>query len=276
MNILVTGGKGQLGTELSKLLPDAIFVGSKDLDITIYSDVQNFVKQNNIDTIINCAAYTNVDGAESDKYRANQVNALGPRNLAETGRNLIHISTDYVFDGNMKRPYNEKDKPNPKSVYGYTKMMGECSVLQAQQPAIIIRTSWLYSDHGKNFLTTMQRLGKERPELNVVNDQIGTPTYAFDLAKAIVDIIPQIDLKNSGVYHFSNMGVCSWYDFACEIMKLSGLDCKVNPIPTSQYPTPAKRPNYSVLDKSKIKKTFGIKIDDWQDALVRCINEQVR
>ena len=273
MTILVTGGHGQLGSELSDVLPNAIYAGSKDLDITKWSDVQNFVKQNNIDTIINCAAYTNVDGAESDQYRAKQINAFGPRNLVETNCNLIHVSTDYVFDGNISRPYNEKDMPNPKSVYGYTKMLGEREVLFAKQPAIVIRTSWLYSKYGKNFLKTMQRLGAEKSQINVVNDQIGNPTYAADLARAIVDIIPQMNLKNKGIYHFSNEGACSWYAFACEIMKLSGLNCVVNPIPSSQYPTIARRPFYSALDKTKIKDVFGIKIDTWQNALNRCINE---
>ncbi len=276
MNILITGANGQLGGELVNLLPNAIATTSKDLDITKQKDVDRFVRKNNIETIINCAAYTNVDGAEKDVFNAFWVNSRGPKFLAQSGCNLIHISTDYVFDGNANVPYKTTDKVCPVSVYGRTKAIGEKAVLKYARVPVIIRTAWLYSQNGKNFFKTMQRLGTEKPEINVVNDQFGTPTFVADLASAIVQMLPQISESCSGVYHFTNMGQCSWYDFACEIMKKSGLKCKVNPISSSEYPTAAKRPMYSVLDKTKIIETFGLKIPDWRDALVRCINEKVR
>lgn len=271
MKILVTGGTGQLGTELSKRLPDAFCTGSKDLDISDQDAVRKFVIQNNIDTVINCAAYTATDAAENNYAIAKQVNCIGAKNLANWSQNLIHISTDYVFDGTANRPYKETDTVHPLGVYGMTKLMGERAVMANARNAIIIRTSWLYSLNGKNFLKTMQKLGAEKESIGVVADQIGTPTSAGDLADAIVQIIPQIRPENRGIYHFSNEGQCSWYDFATEIMKVSGLQCRVNPIPTSQYPTLVQRPAYSVLDKTKIKHTFGLKISDWQDALARCV-----
>ncbi len=274
MNILITGANGQLGTELSGLLPNAILTDAKELDITNKNAVSRFVKRHNINTIINCAAYTAVDAAEDNIIDAVKINAIGPENLAKTGRKMIQISTDYVFDGSAKRPYKTTDKPFPLSIYGYTKLLGERAVSRFAHEHVIIRTAWLYSPYGKNFVKTMQKLGAEKSEINVVNDQFGTPTYAADLAQAIVEIIPQIDEKKSGVYHFTNMGQCSWYDFACEIMKKSGLQCKVNPIPSSQYKTAAPRPLYSVLDKTKIIDTFGITTpDDWKDGLARCIRE---
>ena len=271
MKILITGANGQLGTEITKLLPDAIAATSKDLDITKEREVRSIVKDNGIDTIINCAAYTAVDAAEYDVFKATSINVDGTKFLAQTGCKLVHISTDYVFDGASNTPYKTTDKPYPLSVYGFTKMLGEKAVLRYSPVSVIIRTSWLFSQNGKNFFKTMQRLGAEKTEINVVNDQIGSPTYAPDLASAIVEILPQINDFNSGIYHFTNMGQCSWYEFACEIMKKSGLKCNVNPIPTSEYPTDAKRPMYSVLDKSKIQETFGLKIPTWKDALVRCI-----
>lgn len=270
---LITGCKGQLGTELSKLLPDAICADVDVLDITDENAVQDFVKNNNIDVIINCAAYTAVDKAESDVELATKINIDGPRNLAKTGAKIIHISTDYVFDGTNHTPYKTDDKTNPVSVYGKTKRAGELAVLENANIAVIIRTAWLYSANGNNFVKTMRRLGGEKSELNVVADQIGTPTFAADLADAIVKIIPQMTVENSGIYHFTNEGVCSWYDFATEIMKLSNLDCIVNPIKTEQYPTPAARPFYSVLDKDKIKSVFGINIKHWKDSLIKCINQ---
>ncbi|MBO4683348.1 MAG: dTDP-4-dehydrorhamnose reductase [Alphaproteobacteria bacterium] len=276
MKILVTGGTGQLGLELIKLLPDAICTGSKDLDITNQDAVRKFVIQNDIDTVINCAAYTAVDAAENDYATAKQVNFVGAKNLANWAQNLIHISTDYVFDGAANRPYRETDTVHPLGVYGTTKLMGERAVLANARNAIIIRTSWLYSLNGKNFLKTMQRLGAEKKSIGVVADQFGTPTYAADLAVAITKIIPQMKPENAGIYHFSNEGQCSWYDFASEIMKQSGLQCRVEPITTSQYPTPARRPQYSVLDKTKIKNTFGLEISDWKNALARCINSKTK
>ena len=276
MNILVTGANGQLGMCLRNLLPNALFTGHDDLDITDENAVKDFIKTNKVKTIINCAAYTAVDLAEDHPVVAKKVNIDGPKNLAINGDRLIHISTDYVFDGNSKVPYKTTDNTHPLSVYGATKLVGEKVVAKYARQYVIIRTSWLYSPYGKNFVKTMQRLGAERDVLNVVSDQYGTPTYALDLAKAIVQIIPQMNRKNNGVYHFSNMGQCSWAVFADEIMKKSGLGCKINPITTEQYPTAAKRPQYSVLDKSKIQREFSIEIDDWQSALCRCINEMQR
>ena len=270
---LITGCKGQLGTELSKLLPDAICADIDVLDITDESAVQKFVHDNNIDIIINCAAYTAVDRAESDIELATKINVDGPRNLAKTGVKVIHISTDYVFDGTGHTPYSPDEKTNPVSVYGKTKRAGEIAVLENTSVAVVIRTAWLYSPYGNNFVKTMRRLGGEKSEINVVADQIGTPTYAADLADAIVKIIPQMTAENSGIYHFTNEGVCSWYDFANEIIELSNLKCIVNPIKSSQYPTPAARPFYSVLDKNKIKSVFGINIKHWKDGLKRCIYE---
>ena len=270
---LITGCKGQLGTELSRVLPNAICADVDVLDITDENAVQNFVRDNNINVIINCAAYTAVDKAESDIELATKINVDGPRNLAKTGAKIIHISTDYVFDGTGHMPYTTDEKTNPVSVYGKTKRAGEIAVLENNSVAVVIRTAWLYSPYGNNFVKTMRRLGGEKTEINVVADQIGTPTYAADLADAIVKIIPQMNIENSGIYHFTNEGVCSWYDFANEIIGLSNLNCVVNPIKSSQYPTPAARPFYSVLDKEKIKSVFGINIKHWKDGLKRCIYE---
>lgn len=270
---LITGSNGQLGTELSKLLPEAILTDVNDLDITDEEAVKNYVKKNNINTIINCAAYTAVDKAEDDEQVATKINVDGPRNLALSGASVVHISTDYVFDGSAHKPYQPEDKANPVSVYGRTKLAGETEVLKYAQKAVIIRTAWLYSSYGNNFVKTMLRLGKEKESLNVVADQIGSPTYAADLAAAIVKILPQMSLENKGIYHFTNEGVCSWYDFAHKIMELAGLDCKVNPIPSSAYPTKANRPFYSVLDKNKIKNTFNIEIEHWEDSLKKCLKD---
>ncbi len=272
-HILVTGGNGQLGSELKNLLPDAVFTDFSDLDITNFNAVMDFVKNNNIDTIINCAAYTAVDKAEDEPELAAKVNTVGPENLAKTGCKLIHVSTDYVFDGCGHQPYQPDDEANPVSIYGKTKLAGEQAVLLSAKEVVIIRTAWLYSSFGNNFVKTMRRLGAERESLNVVADQIGTPTYARDLAEAIVAVLPQLNEQNKGVYHYTNEGVCSWYDFAHEIMELSGLKCKVCPIPSSAYPTKATRPFYSVLDKSKIKSTFGIEIPHWKESLQKCLKQ---
>ena len=270
---LITGCNGQLGTELKKRLPDAICADVDALDITDAAAVDKFVRENNVDLIINCAAYTAVDNAEDNPDLAGKINIDGPRNLARTGAKIIHISTDYVFDGMGYRPYSEMDETKPISVYGKTKRAGELAVMENADVAIVIRTAWLYSPYGNNFVKTMRRLGTERDMINVVSDQIGTPTYAGDLADAIVQIIPQMKPENSGVYHFTNMGVCSWYDFAVEIMEKSGLKCVVNPIKSSEYPTRAVRPFYSVLDKSKIQNVFNIKIDHWKKGLDKCIEQ---
>ena len=273
MKILITGANGQLGTELSKILPNALLTDFKDLDITDSCAVNDFIKKNKVETIINCAAYTAVDDAEDNFLQARQINAFGPRNLASTGCKLIHISTDYVFDGKANTPYAPKDLTNPQSVYGLTKRMGEMYVMNNAEKYVILRTAWLYSPYGKNFVKTMRRLGAEKDSIGVVCDQIGTPTYAADLAEAIVMIMPQIHKKNSGVYHYTNLGQCSWYDFACEIMKMSGLKCQVNPIKTSEFPTKAVRPQYSVLNKNQTIQMFDITIPQWQEALKRCIKE---
>ena len=271
--ILVTGANGQLGTELKKLLPDAVFTDVAELDITNLEAVKHFVTNNNIETIINCAAYTAVDKAEDDVELAQKINEEGPRNLALSGAKIIHISTDYVFDGKNYQPYLPEDTTNPVSVYGRTKRAGELAVLENAQIAIVIRTAWLYSAHGNNFVKTMRRLGAEKESLNVVIDQIGSPTFAGDLAQAIVTILPQMNESNKGIYHYTNEGVCSWYDFATEIMSLSGITCKVMPIPSSAYPTKATRPFYSVLSKEKIKKVFNIQIAHWKESLVKCLKQ---
>lgn len=271
--ILITGAHGQLGTELSKLLPGAVLTDVAELDITNLVAVQKFVQENNITTIINCAAYTAVDKAEDDVDLATKINVLGSENLAKTGCKIIHISTDYVFDGKGYKSYTPEDEPHPISVYGKTKRAGELAVLQNAKEAVIIRTAWLYSPYGNNFVKTMRRLGAEKESINVVNDQIGTPTYAGDLAEAIVKILPQISESTKGIYHFTNEGVCSWYDFASEIMEQSGLKCQVNPIPSSAYPTKANRPFYSVLDKSKIKEVFNINIQHWKKGLEKCLKQ---
>ena len=271
--ILVTGANGQLGTELKKLLPAAVFADVEDLDITDSKAVKRFVADNEIEAIINCAAYTAVDKAEDESELAQKINAIGPENLAKTGCKIIHISTDYVFDGKGYKPYQPADKTNPLSIYGKTKRAGEEAVLANAKISVVIRTAWLHSAYGNNFVKIMRRLGAEKESLNVVCDQIGTPTFAGDLAAAIVAVLPQMDESNKGIYHYTNEGVCSWYDFAVEVMKLSGLKCRINPVLSSAYPTKAARPFYSVLDKTKIKETFKIEIPHWKESLVKCLKQ---
>lgn len=270
--LLITGCNGQLGTELRALLPQAAGVDVPELDITDRAAVQTFVKEHNVDTIINCAAYTAVDKAEDEPEKCRKINVEGVKNLALTGAKIVHISTDYVFDGTGCRPYVETDGTNPVSVYGRTKLDGEKAVLENAETGVVIRTAWLYSPYGANFVKTMRRLGAEKDQISVVEDQIGTPTYAADLARTIVDLLPQMKAGAKEIYHYSNEGVCSWYDFAHEIMKLSGLKCRVDPIETAQYPTKAKRPFYSVLNKSKIK-SLGIEISHWQESLEKCLKK---
>lgn len=270
---LVTGCNGQLGTELKKLIPDAIFTDRDELDITDADAVNAFVRAHNIDTIINCAAYTAVDRAEDDAELAQKINVDGPRNLAAAVKKIIHISTDYVFDGTAHRPYAPDDAPCPVSVYGRTKLAGECAVLDNAECAVVIRTAWLYSAHGNNFVKTMRRLGADKESIGVVADQVGTPTWAADLAAAIVKILPQMNESNRGVYHYTDAGVCSWYDLAVAVMDMSNLKCVVRPITTAEYPTPAIRPAYSVLDKSKIMKTFGVDVPHWQRSLKQCLTQ---
>lgn len=284
MRILITGAYGQLGNEINCLTKEFqdwqfLFTDVDTLDITNESELEDWFQNNKPDFIINCAAYTAVDKAETDIETAEKVNSLAPKLLAKQakkfGTKLIHISTDYVFDGEAFTPYSEDDHVNPKSVYGKTKLWGEQNCFEENPDTIVIRTSWLYSAFGNNFVKTMLRLGKERGQLNVVFDQVGTPTYAADLASAILEIIA-ITVKNPekfvpGIYHYSNEGVASWYDFAKAIFEVSGVSCNVSPVLSNQFPTAAKRPNYSVLDKSKIKNTFGITVPYWRDSLKNCV-----
>ncbi len=281
MNILVTGASGQLGSEIrEKSIKYSqykfFFEDSKSLDITDFDKVEVFVVENNINVVINCAAYTAVDKAESEELNAESVNSLGVQNLVSALKGkgkLIHISTDYVFNGKSYEPYKEEDNVDPIGVYGKTKLLGEEYILTSEVESIIIRTSWVYSSFGNNFVKTMLRLGKERNELYVIFDQIGSPTYARDLAQVCLNAIDKDFSKLSKIYHYSNEGVASWYDFAKAIMEISGINCKVKPIETKEYPTPAKRPNYSLLNKSKIKKEFNITIPYWRDSLNDCIKK---
>lgn len=281
MNILVTGANGQLGNEMRRLGAvspnNYIFTDVAELDITDATAVSEAVKGNGIEIIVNCAAYTNVDKAESDDAAAVLINATAVANLAaamkEVGGTLFHVSTDYVFgiDGNTPR---REDMPTaPLGVYGRTKLMGEEAIEKSGCKALIFRTAWLYSEYGNNFLKTMLRLTAEREQLNVVFDQVGTPTYAGDLALAIFSIIEAgVYPGNEGIYHFSNEGVCSWYDFAMEIAAAAGnTDCRISPCHSSEFPSPVTRPPYSVLDKTKIKKTFDIDIPHWRESMEYCI-----
>jgi dTDP-4-dehydrorhamnose reductase len=286
MNILVTGSNGQLGSEIKDLAKTYInfsffFTDSKDLDICNSIQLETYIKDENINTVINCAAYTAVDKAEQDAEIAERVNSIGVLNLVNALKKvdgkLIHISTDYVFDGDYFLPYKESDPVSPIGVYGATKRVGELSVINSDIDSIVIRTSWLYSSYGNNFVKTMLRLGNEKENLGVIFDQVGTPTYARDLAKICLEILSGSTSeninKNGNLYHYSNEGVASWYDFAISIMELGGENCKVKPIQTKDYPTLAKRPHYSVLNKSKIKTDFKIKIPYWRDSLKDCIEK---
>ena len=282
--ILITGANGQLGCELQKLIPlypqFRFFPTDVDtLDLCNKQAIESFVDKNNVDYIINCAAYTAVDKAEDDIDLCYLINKDAVQNLAEAAfgkSKIIHISTDYVFDGTSNKPLWETDKTNPQSVYGKSKLDGEQILQQTSPESIIIRTAWLYSSFGNNFVKTMIRLGKEKESLNVVSDQTGTPTYSADLAKAILHIIEESEKNNvfhSGIYHYSNEGICSWYDFCLKIHELAGIKtCKVNPVSTAEYPTKAVRPVYSVLDKTKIKETFNLKIPHWEESLEMCLN----
>lgn len=286
--VLVTGLNGQLGQCLQARVNDypqfAIdFVTRKQLDLSKSESITAFFKDKTYDAIVNCAAYTAVDRAESESEQANQVNHLAVKQLAEVAKlhdaTLIHISTDYVFDGQNYQPYQESDKVDPKSVYGLTKLKGEQAIQAINPKGCIIRTSWVYSEYGNNFVKTMLRLGQERELLNVIYDQVGAPTYAGDLAKAILDILAQQQLmtnkkkSSTTLYHFSNEGVCSWYDFAKTIFELRNIRCKVSPIETKDYPTPAKRPHYSLMNKTKIKHEFAVTIPYWKDSLKTCLTE---
>ena len=280
MNILVTGSNGQVGSEIRELSSEYeykfFFTDRNSIDITCKDSIRDFCKINSINVIINCAAYTAVDKAETDVENADIGNRKAVKKLSivsqELNIKLIHISTDYVFDGRNFKPYCEEFQTNPQGVYGKTKLDGENEMRDINpKNSIIIRTSWVYSSFGNNFVKTMLRLGKEKESLGVIFDQVGTPTYAKDLAKAILDIVPQINNDKVEIYNYSNEGVLSWYDFAKEIMKMAKLDCKINPIETFQYPTPAIRPHFSLLNKSKIKSTFNIEIPYWKDSLDECL-----
>ncbi|PTN06326.1 dTDP-4-dehydrorhamnose reductase [Mangrovibacterium marinum] len=284
MKVLITGANGQLGSEIkarSEQFPgiDFLLTDVDELDLTDFEAVRAFIEEHKPSFIINCAAYTAVDVAETDVELASLINTKVPAFLGKLATaidaKVVHVSTDYVFDGTACTPYEEADLVDPDSVYGKTKLNGEIALVKENPKAIIIRTSWLYSSYGKNFAKTMIKLGIERDELKVVVDQVGTPTYAGDLADAILMIIDKAlaDAASwkGGIYHFSNEGVCSWYDFAKAIHEIYGIDCNVRPISTDEYPTPAKRPAYSVLCKKKIKRNYGITIPYWRDSLKDCI-----
>jgi len=281
MKLLITGSKGQLGSELELLaegLPQVtcIATDSKSLNITDLAAVTAFVQDHAIDVIVNCAAYTAVDQAETDKDAADAVNCDAVAGLAQVaadlGCKLIHVSTDYVFDGAGCTPYLATDPTSPVNYYGASKLKGE-QAMQRINPAnsLILRTSWVYSSFGNNFVKTMLRLGSERERLNVIYDQVGVPTYARDLARFILEKAIYTENPSVNIYQYTNEGVCSWYDFAYEIMQLAGLDCKVYPIPTSAYPTPAKRPHYSLMDKEALKADFDTEIPYWKSSLTECV-----
>ena len=280
IKILVTGGNGQLASsikDLEKFHDNLIFIYTDclELDITKKQDIVNFFNQyDKIDYCINCAAYTAVDKAESEEELANSINSIGAKNLAETCKQnestLIHISTDFVFEGFSRNAYLETDIAQPISVYGATKLKGEQHIIKINPKYFILRTSWLYSEHGNNFMKTMLKLAKDRDVLNIIGDQIGTPTYATDLATVIINIITT-NTTDYGLYHYSNEGVASWYDFAKAIFDIKGVNIKTNPVPTEVYPTVAKRPVFSVLDKTKIKQILGIEIPHWKVSLKKAI-----
>lgn len=278
--ILVTGANGQLGNEMRNLSSTDpanryLFTDVQELDITDLARVQAFLSENVVDYIVNCAAYTAVDKAESDIELCRKINAFAVENLAKAsaaiGARMIHVSTDYVYSGTHYMPYVESDAVAPTSVYGVTKLEGEQLLLAANPASVILRTSWLYSPYGNNFVKTMLRLGREREKLSVVFDQVGTPTYAADLAAAIVTILNAPEFI-PGIYNFSDEGVCSWYDFTLTIHRMAGIDtCRVSPIDTADYPSAATRPFYSVMNKKKIKATYGVKIPHWEESLQKCI-----
>lgn len=282
--LLVTGANGQLGNSI-RLLADKypgynfLFTDVDTLDITDPVAVRAMIKDNGVDYVLNCAAYTAVEKAEEDEALCRRINAFAVRVLGEAaqeaGAKMIHVSTDYVFSGTACRPYVETDATRPVSAYGRTKLAGEKALLEVCPEAVIVRTAWLYSEFGNNFVKTVLRLGKERDELRFVFDQIGTPTYAGDLAAALLAVVAAGE-RNAfvpGIYHFSDEGVCSWYDFTVKILQLAGIDCRVLPIETSEYPTKAVRPPYSVLNKRKIKQTYGIAIPHWEESLRLCLSK---
>lgn len=278
MKVLVTGAKGQLGTaiRISREAPDdATYIDLDELELSDTEAVNRYINELKPTVIINCAAYTNVDGAEDDYATADAANRQAPANLANAalavGATLIHISTDYVFDGNASEPYTEESATHPLSVYGATKLAGEQAITQSGCRHIIIRTAWLYSPFGRNFVKTMMKLTHDKPSLKVVADQKGSPTCALDLADAICHIIRHNKLDQQGIYHYSNQGTCTWHEFATEICREAGNTCDIAPCTTEEYPTRAHRPHYSVMSTEKIRSTFGIDIPQWRDSLHTCI-----
>jgi dTDP-4-dehydrorhamnose reductase len=288
MRILVTGKNGQLGKSIHKIVAnneetdEFVFVGREELDLSSADSITSYFNHNNFDIIINCAAHTAVDKAEEEAVPANQINHFAVAQLAQIAKiqqaKLIHVSTDYVFDGEGDKPYTETDATNPINIYGKTKLAGEQALKEIMPTgAIIIRTSWVYSEYGNNFVKTMLRLGQERDELSVVSDQIGSPTYATDLANAILGIVQNVAFKEAEhetqVYHYSNEGGISWYEFAKEIFELADIQCSVSSITTEQYPTPAKRPKNTIIKTDKIAQSFGITSIFWRNSLRKCLNE---
>jgi dTDP-4-dehydrorhamnose reductase len=281
IKVLVTGSNGQLGSEIQSLAPvyphlDITFCDIEELDVTNYNKIDAFIAKHQFNLLINCAAFTAVDKAEDEQKMAAKVNAEAVQHLAVAAVKYhcypVHMSTDYVFSGSHHQPYTEEDIPDPSSVYGKSKLLGEQYFYDISRRGLIIRTSWMYSSFGNNFVKTILRNGKDMNELRVVSDQVGSPTYARDLALHLLQILPEAIKQNkSGIYHYSNEGVCSWYDLAIEAVRIAGFECEVRPVNTSEYPTKAPRPFYSVLDKSKIKKDFGITIPHWKDSLKRCL-----
>ena len=281
MNILITGANGQLGNEMRRVSINSknryIFTDVAELNITDKAAIRKMIDGEKISVVVNCAAYTNVDKAEDDETTADLLNNKAVRNIAEACKEfdatLIHISTDYVFQGDKNTPRKEDEPTNPMGAYGRTKLAGEESVKHSGCKYIIIRTAWLYSPYGKNFVKTMRKLTSDKDSIKVVFDQVGTPTYAGDLADVIYKIIEDNMLDKTGFYHFSNEGVCSWYDFAQEICAFSGNTCDIEPCHSDEFPSKVQRPSFSVLDKTKIKETFDVKLPYWKESLKRCINE---
>lgn len=283
MQILVTGSNGQLGSELRELAPlykdyQFLFTDINELDITSVDDISRYFKGKKIGCVINCAGFTAVDQAESDVMGANLLNGLAAGYLAEAASNakalMMHISTDYVFDGKNHKPYSESDATGPQTAYGKSKLNGEVEVIFNASRSVIIRTSWLYSGYGHNFVKTIIKKARETGSLSVVYDQIGSPTYAADLAKALLDMIPRLPSRVRGeIYNYSNEGACSWYDFAMAISELQGINCKIKPVQSKEFKTAAVRPHYSVLDKARFRKDFGLEIPHWRDSLKRCLEK---
>lgn len=281
MNVLITGANGQLGLEIAELatnFPDySFFFADKSvLNIVYFEEAEHYVSKNKIDVVVNCAAYTNVDKAEDEFEKADEVNHKAVRNLGKIAvkhhLKLIHISTDYVFDGNSEIPYSETDATNPQNAYGISKLNGEIALLEINpKNSLIIRTSWLYSEFGSNFVKLMLGFSKVKQQISVVSDQTGSPTYAKDLALAILKIIPKISSDDLQIYHYANKGTCSWFDFATAIMKIAQRNCEILPIPSSAFKTKTKRPKYSLLNTDKIQHTFNLEIPNWENALRECV-----